>query len=442
MKTFADLRTVALCLSAIGTFLAAGLAAAAETPAPGLYPPGQAEEKAFAVLGSRPIPDGRAYAPFYGYVIGPQAVVEKGTVYVVFQNARGRPVAMAYQPDKKAWLGPVKVADFGIENDDHGNPSLCIDSKGFLHVFYGCHGGPMRHARSERPYDIGAWQDAPSPVAKATYPQTMRMADGRIRLFYRAGGHPEPWTMLASADDCLTWSAPQPVIEMRKAPRDPAACAYAFFFPGSDGRTVHCFWNHKDDNAARVTDKRPHPWRPLKYPGLHEAVYRYNVYYVRLDADGTWRSAAGEAAALPISKAEADSRCLAFDSGDEFTFIGMSLAVDAANRPYLRFGTGVVDWVRQHKDPKAVVVPVTDRFACFASGRWQVSPAAPADWPADVRRILATTGMQAYGDEWPAGHWFISAKRQPSRPDVGCSVFLFGDQAGYISRDGGPAQVE
>ena len=62
-------------------------------------------------------------------------------------------------------------------------------------------------------------------------------------------------------------------------PKAPQAAAYAYFLPGPQGRTIHCFWNHKDDNAGRINAGRmtKHPWRPLKYKGLHEAVYRYNI---------------------------------------------------------------------------------------------------------------------------------------------------------------------
>jgi len=400
-------------------------------------------ETAFAVLGAGTVRDGRLYAPFYTYVIAPHAVVANQTVYCAFQNTGGQPLVMAYRAAEKTWEGPVKASQFGLGRDDHGNPSICSDRRGYLHVFYGCHGGPMRHARSAAPYDITRWEEQEPPTPKATYPQTMLMADGTIHLFYRAGGHMEPWTRRTSADDCRTWSAPERVVEMRLDPPDRLAAAYCDFFPGSDGRTVHCFWNHKDDNAARVTDDRPHPWRPLKYKGLHEAVYRYNVYYARRDPDGLWRNAACQSVKVPISKAEADARCLVFDSGDEFAMLGGTrLAVDNQNRPYIRFGTGVVDWVRLHKDPGVVIVPVTQRFAHFASGRWQVNKQMPPEWPSEVARIVMAPAALAYGSDWPGGHWFIFAERGAIKPGFGCAVFLYNDQTGYAARRGGPALVD
>jgi S1-C subfamily serine protease len=398
---------------------------------------------AFAVLGRNARAPGEPlFAPIYDYVIGPHAVLAKETVFCVFQNSRGQPVAMAYQPAGKHWLGPVKVSEFGLGgNDDHGNPALCIDARGYLHFFYGCHLSPMRHAKSAKPYDIARWQELPTPAPQATYPQVMRMADGSIFLFYRAGGHMEPWTQRTSRDDGGTWGPPQPLVEMRKAPPDPLAAAYCCFLPGGNGRTVRLFWNHKDDNAAQVTAARPHPWRPLKYPGLHEAVYRYNVYYMKRGADGVWRDATGRQLDLPVSKAEADRRCLVYDSGDQFTN-GLQTVVDAEDRPFVRFDAGVGDWTKRQDDPKATFIPFTPRFACQVAGRWQVSRAMPADWPAEVARIFRAPGTLVPSEQWPVGLWFLSLEGSLAGRGLGCAIQLRHDQAGSAVRQGGPAVVD
>jgi len=405
--------------------------------------PAPKPELAFAVNRARTTTDGRLYPAFYGYVISPHAVAAGGRVYCAFQNADGCPTAMAYDIAEKSWAGPVEVSSFGLGRDSHGNPSLCVDRRGHLHVFYGCHGGPMRHARGTKPYDIAAWEERPAAARRATYPQSMRMADDTIRLFYRAGGHMAPWTMQSSSDDCFTWSEPEAIIEMRLAPRDPLAAAYCNFFPGTDGKTIHCFWNHKDDNASRVRGDRKHPWRPLKYPGLHEAVYRYNVYYVRRDPDGAWRNAAGRKMELPISKARADAHCLVYDSGDEFTLLGYKsrLAVDAAERPYVKIYTGVVDWTTGLEHPKVSIVPMRSKFARFAPGGWQISDRMPGDWPAEVAAVISARGLAAYGDR-SAGRWFIFTPRYPIRPGTGSFVFLYNEKTGYATRKGGPAMID
>ncbi|HUT12501.1 MAG TPA: hypothetical protein VMY42_18530, partial [Thermoguttaceae bacterium] len=140
---------------------------------------------------------------------------------------------------------------------------------------------------------------------------------------------------------------------------------------------------------------------------------------------------------LPVSKAEADDKCLVYDSGDEFAFLGSRQAADGEDRPCFRFGTGVVDWARVSK---RVVVPPRDKFARFESGGWRISDQMPESWPPEVVRVMAAEGEAAYGDEEARG-WFIFCRQTPWRPDGGGTVFLYHDQAGYATREGGPART-
>ncbi len=160
--------------------------------------------------------DGKPYKTFYNNYIAPHAVVENDTVFTAHQDGQGRPIVAAYDIKKKTWNEPVRASSLGLGGDTHGNPSITIDTKGHLHIFFGCHGRAMKHVRSVAPYDIRRWEKMPSPTEKATYPQSMRMADGSIYLFYRAGGHLAPWSMRISKDDGQTWGRQQPIIEMRR----------------------------------------------------------------------------------------------------------------------------------------------------------------------------------------------------------------------------------
>lgn len=296
----------------------------------------------------------------------------------------------------------------------------------------------MRHTRSIEPYDITSWREQPAPTSRATYPQSALMVNNDIYLFYRAGGHKEPWSLRISRDKGQSWSEPEKIIEMRLAPPDPQAAAYCSFHPGSDGKTVHCFWVHKDDNAARVKGNRKHPWRPLKYPGLHEAVYRYNMYYIYRDAEGVWRNIARDKAKLPVSKAFADKKCVVFDSGDEFTNIGFP-AVDSNNRPYVRFRYGVGDWTKSQK----IIVPWRYKFAHYDYdlSKWHVTDEVPPDWPGDIKTILTAKGPMAYGDNsW--GRWFIFSARSRLVPDAGSLIFLHNETNGYAVSESGPVLVQ
>ena len=137
--------------------------------------------------------NGKPYKTFYNNYIAPHAVVENNTVFTAHQDGQGRPIVAAYDIKAKRWSAPVRASDFGLGGDTHGNPSICIDSKGHIHVFFGCHSRAMKHVRSLKPYDITSWAEAPCPTRRATYPQSMRMADGSIYLFFRAGERQRVW---------------------------------------------------------------------------------------------------------------------------------------------------------------------------------------------------------------------------------------------------------
>lgn len=374
--------------------------------------------------------NGKPYNTFYNYYITPHAIEEAGKVFCAYQDGNGRPVVMAYDIEKKQWSGPVRASDIGLGADTHGNPSICIDAEGRIHLFFGCHGRAMRQVKSEKPYDITKWQPMPSPTPKATYPETIRMADGSIFLFYRAGGHMEPWSMRISKDNGSSWSNAERIIEMRLDPPDRLAAAYATFLPGADCKTVHGFFLHKDDNPTRV---KKHPWRPLKYPGLHEAVYRYNVYYVKRDTEGKWRGADGSALDLPLSKTEADKQALVYDTGDLFAG-HKRIVIDQNDRPYLRFGVGVTDW----KSGK-VIVPTKTHYTAPSRGKWPVFDKMPADWTEPVRRQIVTPGPAAYGPAAPY-RWFIHHGALPGSNPTATYIWLAHTEKGYAPRKQGPAE--
>lgn len=413
------------------------LAAAVGSRAPNVEP---AHKMAFATIGKR------NYLPMYLRRISPSAVSAGGRVYCAFQNSKGRPVVMAYDVVAQAWSGPVTASQLGLGRDMHGSPSLYIDRQNHLHLFYGCHTGPLRHARTLRPEDITKWKTMPAPAPRATYPQALRLADGKLCLFYRAGGHPEPWTVRTSDDDGLSWSAPQRILEMRLDPEHARAAAYAHFFPGRDGTTIHCFFSYKEDDRRR--------WPP-KYLGLAKAVYRFNIYYVRRDAGGVWRNAGGDAVALPVSKAQADAKCKVHDSGDMFAYPG-AYATDRADNPYLVFRTGVLDWnkggpyaafragVRELNTDGTAIEPIKEHFATLRDGAWHVTDGLPRNWPADVAAIVQRTAEVAYRQSASNGFGigyenpyfiFFGLKPKPT------AIFLYSPVRGYAGRVGGPAEL-
>jgi hypothetical protein len=369
--------------------------------------------------------DGKPYKTFYNNYIAPHAVVENNTVFTAHQDGQGRPIVAAYDIKAKQWSAPVRASRFGLGADTHGNPSICIDSKGHLHVFFGCHNRAMKHVRSVKPYDITSWAEASCPAKRATYPQSMRTAGGSINLFFRAGGHREPWSMVASKDDGQTWSKAQPIIEMRRDFPDKKACSYNAFLPGADYKTVHCFWVYKDDNPRG--NKR-------KYKKLHEAVYRYNVYYAHRTAEGKWIAADGTSMTdLPVNKTFCDSHAMLHDSGDEFT-APTRIVIDKDDTPYIRIRQGVTDW-KQGK----VFVPNTYKYAAPRGGKWRVHEKMPTDWPELTKRLVMSAGPAAFGRRAP-NKWFIHYKEGPSEDPKATYVWLGHIETGYAVRKTGPAK--
>jgi|GEM_PF-187557 len=369
--------------------------------------------------------NGEPYKTFYNNYIAPHAVIENDIVFTAHQDGQGRPVIDAYDIKKKTWIGPVRASDFGLGRDTHGNPSLTIDSKGHVHVFFGCHGGEMKHVRSTVPYNISRWKEMPAPTPRATYPQTMRMADGSIYLFYRAGGHLAPWSLRISKDDGESWSKSEPMIDMRRDFPDKKACSYNAFVPGADYKTVHCFWVYKDDDPRG--NKR-------KYQGMHEAVYRYNMYYAKRTADGKWIAADGTPMSdLPANKTFCDEHAMFLNSGEEFT-APKRIVIDRNDTPYIHIRQGVTDWKRGK-----VFVPDHYRFASPLSGNWRVHDEMPNQWPDLVKRLLLSAGPAAFGGSQP-NRWFIHYKEGPPEDVAATYVWLGHLEKGYAIRKTGPAR--
>ncbi len=81
----------------------------------------------------------------------PTGETYKGVTYMAYQGPHEDSYVAAYNHATKKWTGPVlagvnlmgKTPD-PVENgelDNHGKPAMMVDSKGYIHVVYGAHGG-------------------------------------------------------------------------------------------------------------------------------------------------------------------------------------------------------------------------------------------------------------------------------------------------------------
>ena len=147
----------------------------------------------------------------------PAGIHHEGVTYVSYQGPLEDPYVASYNHDTGDWKGPFKagVSEMGKDPnrpkkiDNHGKPTMIIDDEGFIHIFYGGHGGmPIhgenklgnhhygrnKHSVSRSPLDITQWEDLDTITPFGTYNQAVKMDNGDIYLFYRHGAHRSDWT--------------------------------------------------------------------------------------------------------------------------------------------------------------------------------------------------------------------------------------------------------
>jgi sugar phosphate isomerase/epimerase len=277
----------------------------------------------------------------------PAGEYKNGVTYVSYQGPLEDPYVAAYNHDTQQWSGPYKAGtsllgkDPTKKIDSHGKPTLLIDDAGYIHIFYGGHGGikdkhginllgdyhsgENRHAVSTKPYDISNWQDLNNVSPFGNYNQAIKMDNGDIYLISRHGAHRSDWVYEKSTDNGRTFEAPVAFLKhQRRADELGSDSWYPYVSKGLNndilvGFDYHYCW---DRNA------------PLNNRGGH-STERKNLYFAKFDtATNTWTNVSGESLAIPITKDLADAKALAVNTGDFWTFNG-STKVDKRGNPHI-----------------------------------------------------------------------------------------------------------
>lgn len=270
-----------------------------------------------------------------------------GITYVSYQGPNEDPHVAAYNHLTDDWSGPFKAGtsilgkDPTKKIDSHGKPTMIIDDAGFIHIFYGGHGGVKalhgdnalggyhsgenRHAVSQKPYDITAWRDLNNVTPFGTYNQAVKMDNGDIYLFYRHGAHRSDWVYQKSSDNGLTFSVPVSFLKSKRRDDDIGHDSwYASVSKGVGddiviGFDYHYCWDRDAPRNSR---------------GGH-STERKNLYFVTFDTkDDSWTNIKEESLSLPITKEVADQKALAVNTGDMWTFNGIT-KVDATGKPHI-----------------------------------------------------------------------------------------------------------
>lgn len=132
--------------------------------------------------------------PWYSGATGPNAVYEPvgNRTYITWQvydvlTASRFCWIRAYNHSIGQWEKAVSVGARGafLDNDDHGVPSVCITSDGYIAVFWGGHNQDCMMAISRSVRSIsGGWREY-TITGKYTYWRPVPRSDGGIDLFVR-----------------------------------------------------------------------------------------------------------------------------------------------------------------------------------------------------------------------------------------------------------------
>lgn len=183
-------------------------------------------------------------------------------------------------------LGPVYT--IGEGHDNHGGPSMCADSEGYLHIVYGPHHHPFQYRRSLRPNDASEWTEVVQFAEKATYPSLVCDSEDTLHVTYRRSG--ERWQMVyQKKPKGQDWG--EPVVLLESSVPD------------------YMQWG----NALAIDQQdRLHLGFHIYSRQKHEAGFAFGYWYS--DNHGkTWRTSGGDALSLPVT----DETCRPLESSPD-----------------------------------------------------------------------------------------------------------------------------
>ena len=286
-----------------------------------------------------------------------------GKTYVSYQGPLEDPYVAVYDHATDSWDGPYQAGtsqlgkgpEFADKIDSHGKPTLLIDDAGYIHIFYGGHGGSRTnglantlggahagdnfHAVSKRPHDISEWEDLNNISPFGTYNQALKMDNGDIYLFYRHGAHRSNWVYQKSTDNGRSFADPVSfLVRKRRTDIEATDSWYPYLTRGRGDEILVSF----DYHVCRDS-----------WPGRPHEGERHNLYYMTFNtADGTWRNVRGEELPMPLDRETADAMTRVFQSDEMWTF-NQSCALDDQGFPHIGIVMGR-DTGARHGGPKAM----------------------------------------------------------------------------------------
>lgn len=246
--------------------------------------------------------------PLY-HIISPSAEYYNGKTYITWQGPELNPYITYYDHTTGLWGDSVQAGTNPLGNDDHGCPSILIDAKGYIHIFFGSHQTSMAHVKSDNPEDISSWTKQDVPAICTTYPKPIRVDDD-VYLFYRkteAELDDQTEVYKKSTDNCATWETEQVIIDFGAH-----MSIYAGYNEAHNG-LIHMMWCNLD-----VLQNK-----------------RLNIYHAFLNTTNEKMYCMdGTDLGTTINKTEADTYCLVEDTGT-YEADMCALHLDSDGNPYM-----------------------------------------------------------------------------------------------------------
>ena len=280
-----------------------------------------------------------------------ESAVFEGVIYIAYQGPSTDPYICSYEIESNIWKGPYKVGDSelskkGNKTDHHGKPSIAVDAQGHIHVVFGGHGGNredglnphsidtphvggrFKHFVSTNPKDVKNFESKNDVSPYSTYSQLVKMGNGDIYLFTRAGTHKSPWIYYQMKAGSSSFDS---MVKITKPiPKNDASLDVDTFYLKayrlSENKMGISYLNH----ICSFTEvhRLNRPW-----------VRRYNAYFMEMDTDEEkFYSINGKEIALPLDKVSSDNSTLAYLSknGDDYVY-GTRSMLDKNGEPILIF---------------------------------------------------------------------------------------------------------
>ncbi|AWB65471.1 hypothetical protein C2869_03030 [Saccharobesus litoralis] len=279
----------------------------------------------------------------------PAGIYKDGVTYVSYQGPLTDPYVAAYHHQTKQWQGPFQAgeSDLGRMNkkkpDNHGKPTMLIDELGYIHIFFGGHGGSPKdgknllgnynsgrnkHVVSKRPGDISEWQELKNISVFGTYNQAIKMDNGDIYLIYRHGAHRSDWVYQKSTDHGRTFEAPVSFLKHKPhETKNNHDSWYVWATRGHNDDIIMSYDYHVCPNDTRARGHIP---------------VRHDLYYMVFNTkNNTWRNVQSEPLSIPVTRQVADAKTLVTRTGgdDMWTFNG-SAHLDQQGNPHLSINIG------------------------------------------------------------------------------------------------------